>query len=99
MLGMPVENHAAARSPQAMAIAGAPAFEVDTPPTMRKWHFLDHPIPPQPTAALAKPERFCHRARSAGAYGSSCVECQKEVGCVGQHLLEHCGNARRAAPA
>ncbi len=82
--GKPVENHAVARSPQAMAIAvGGTALKVDAPPAMRQWDFLDHPIPPYPTGALAEPEAFRHRARGAGTHLSSCVERQNEMGCVG----------------
>jgi hypothetical protein len=60
---------------------------------MRKWHVLDDPIPPYPTAALAEPQGFRHRARGTGTHGSSRVERQDEVGRVGQSLLEHCSDA------
>src|SRR5262245_60977746 len=60
---------------------------------MRKWHFLDQPISSYPTAAPAEPQGFRHRARGTGPHGSSRIERQYEVGCVGQRLLEHCSDA------
>ena len=60
---------------------------------MRKWHFRDHPIPPHPTTALAEPKQFRHCARGARTHRSFCIERQNEVGCVGQRLLEDCGDA------
>ena len=94
MLGMPVENHAVAISPQAMAIA------VAEPPSKSTRRQLcasgtSSIIPFRRT----RPPHWPSRSDSAivravpGLHRSSGIECQNEVGSVGQRLLEHCGDA------
>ena len=41
------------------------ACEIDTPPVVREWYFLDHSVPPHPAAAVAEPKRFNQGPRGA----------------------------------
>jgi hypothetical protein len=69
------------------------ACEIDTPPVVREWYFLDHSFPPHPAAAVAESKRFNQGPCSAWTHSSFRIERQNEVGCVGQRLLEHGGDA------
>src|SRR5262249_60001756 len=53
----------------------------------------DHAIPPYPADAVAESKRFDQGPCGAGTHWSPRVERENEVGCVGQGLFEHGGDA------
>ena len=69
------------------------ACEIDATPVVREWYFLDHAIPPYPADAVAESKRFDQGPCGAGTHWSPRVERENEVGCVGQGLFEHGGDA------
>ena len=94
MLGMPVENQAVARSPQGMAIAIAepPAKSIRRQLCASGTSSI---TPFRRTRPLLWPslKDFNQGPRGAWTHWPSRIERQNEVGCVGQRLLEHGGDA------